>query len=321
MARKKKHEEHENHERWLVSYADFITLLFAFFVVMYSISSVNEGKYRVLSESLNAAFRSSARALNPIQVGQPVRSPQIFAPKASMSPQAIVSSPIRIDIHTPMPNVNSPPLAALQGKEVGGGLEKMSKELEEAFKKLIDDKVVSVRKNPFQLEVEINTQILFQSGSSVLSPSAIPVIKQLSDILDDFNNQVQVEGFTDNQPIRSSIYPSNWELSAGRAATVVRLFAENGITPGRLSSVGYGEFRPITSNDTEAGRARNRRVVIVVKASQYADNQNMMDALRDNIGNVSAPGTIIPAPTSNRAGRPAMIIPVSPEVRAAEELL
>lgn len=304
MARRKKHEEHENHERWLVSYADFITLLFAFFVVMYSISSVNEGKYRVLSDSLMAAFRSSARAMDPIQVGQLARSPRSALP-------AIVEVPKPLDnLRPPIIDIDQyrqsrqaidegedewllsggpgagqgrgsgeaegagAGLGAGQGSGTAGSspeMDAIAADVETSLRELISDGLVTLRRNRLWLEVEINTSILFNSGSVEPSVDAEIVLKRLATLLSAYSNRIQVEGFTDNQPIVSTVYPSNWELSSARAGAVVRLFAQYGIHPRRLASVGYGEFRPIADNSTEEGRSRNRRVVIVIMANLRPD--------------------------------------------------
>jgi chemotaxis protein MotB len=291
MARKKKLEEHENHERWLVSYADFITLLFAFFVVMYSISSVNEGKFRVLSNAMVAAFHTPAKSIAPIQVGKMVRSPHEFAQDVMQAPVAVAPTPIRISLPVPAAvdmepirvdtkgsgMIAHPPQASARHEPSGIAnhgppdathhqVEVIAREVEGALKALINTGKVRVRRSRLWLEVEINTSILFASGSGQLMTDARPVLEKLGGILVPFPNLINVEGFTDNLPISTSVYPSNWELSAGRAATVVRLFAEFGVAPQRMTSIGYGEYRPSGDNATAVGRAANRRVVVVVLA-------------------------------------------------------
>lgn len=271
MARKKKHEEHENHERWLVSYADFITLLFAFFVVMYSMSSVNEGKYRVLSESLNAAFRTSARSMDPIQVGQLARSPRSEAQSMDI-PVPRQNSPIIIETYTPPAQIEEQPAMKVDENEwamdqASQQVNYIANDVEEILEDMITENVVTVYRNRLKLELEINNKVLFTSASALPSPEAETILMTIAQLLKDYPNQIHVEGFADNRPINSPIYPSNWELSSSRAAAVVRLFADYGINPERMASVGYGEFKPVASNDTEEGRAKNRRVVIVVLAN------------------------------------------------------
>lgn len=272
MAKKHKHAEHENHERWLVSYADFITLLFAFFVVMYSISSVNEGKYRVLSESMVAAFRSSARTLEPIQVGELARSPVSPMQTVMSIPRPMPFNPAIMDEKV-YQNVENE-LRALKVDEDDWAMDEAAQQIDEitnevrvALDKLIREDLVTVTQDRLWLEVELNSNFLFSSGSATPSIDAELILMQLAKVLVKHPNQVHVQGFTDNKPIVSQVFPSNWELSSARAGAVVRLFSKYGIEPSRLASVGYGEQKPIASNDTEAGRARNRRVVIVIVAN------------------------------------------------------
>ncbi|ROR34949.1 flagellar motor protein MotD [Inmirania thermothiophila] len=251
--RRRRREEHENLERWLVSYADFITLLFAFFVVMYAVSSVNEGKYRVLSDALAAIFQATPRATAPIQVGEPLRG------------KAPVPEDVRSGVELPVP-----PPAARAGLDLGrAGAEvaRMAEEMRRTLAPLIDQDLVTVRKGDFWLEVEIRNKVLFPSGSARLAPQAEAVLERVAAILRPHPNPIHVEGHTDDVPIRNDLFPSNWELSAARAASVVHLFARAGVAPERMAAIGYGEYRPVAANDTEEGRARNRRVVIVVLAS------------------------------------------------------
>lgn len=284
MARKKAPEEHENHERWLVSYADFITLLFAFFVVLYSMSSVNEGKYRVLSESMIAAFRPTTRSLNPIQVGQLVKSPASKIPEITQVPIPINILPVILSKDFPATDrvansANNERELALVGASYQ--IEYIADDIIDAFESLIDSKQVTVRKDPLWLEVEINSNILFNSGSADLSIDAEEVLNKLGVLLRKYPNRITVEGFTDNLPIQNPIFPSNWELSSARAATVVRLFQGYGVAPERMSSVGYGEYRPSSDNETVAGRASNRRVIVVVMANIQKQGEDIDIAFTD----------------------------------------
>ncbi len=271
MSRKHKHEEHENHERWLVSYADFITLLFAFFVVMYSMSSVNEGKYRVLSESMVAAFKSSARSLQPVQVGELSRSPRSPNTSYQDMPRPINYTPIIINQQAMQSSPNANPMIVDEDEwamdAAGQQIDVIAADVDEALQELVDEDVVQIRRSKLWIEIELRTSFLFASGSAIPSIEAEVILGQLGKVLKEYPNQVHVEGYTDDRPIVSALFPSNWELSSSRAAAVVRLFAVYGLQPQRMASVGYGEFRPIASNETEAGRMRNRRVVIVILAN------------------------------------------------------
>ena len=260
MARKKKHEEHENHERWLVSYADFITLLFAFFVVMYSLSAVNEGKFRVLSESLVAALSSSPQRpqpphVRPVQVGQMVKAPA--APVQRLEPLKAPPTVAPIEMNKPEPPDITPRMQAIRD---------MADAIERAMGPLIKADLLLVRRDSLWIEVEIKTSILFPSGSAQLQAEALPILREIAAILGKFPNAVHVEGFTDNVPINTLAFPSNWELSAARAASVVHLFMQAGMQPERMAAIGLGEYRPIADNSSEEGRNKNRRVVLVVLA-------------------------------------------------------
>jgi len=207
MARKKKQEEHVNHERWLVSYADFITLLFAFFVVMYSISSVNEGKYRVLSDSISSAFDPSERGL-PIKFSNPLKAPIVSRPVQSSS-----------DVSDSSQNLNPSAYGGVEAsKQDKITLKKISTRVEKGLAPLIDKNLVKINKNDLWIEIEIKSSILYPSGSARLQPQAAPVLRKVAKIVSEFDNQIQVEGFTDNVPIDTDEFPSNWELSAARAA-------------------------------------------------------------------------------------------------------
>lgn len=242
MARRKRVEEHQNHERWLVSYADFITLLFAFFVVMYALSSVNEGKYRVLSDSMVNAFRNV-----------PVNS----------SGQTIVSMP-------PMPQQKPNTAIKAQDAAKQKQREKMrniAKDILEVMAPLVEQGKVRVLETSRGVTIEINDSILFSPGQALLQAPSIKAMRAIAEVLAAADFPVTIEGHTDNVPINTPQFPSNWELSAVRATTVLRLFADAGVTADRLTAIGYGETRPVEPNLLADGRARNRRVTILIDSA------------------------------------------------------
>jgi len=243
MRRRRHTEEHENHERWLVSYADFITLLFAFFVVMYSISSINEGKYKVISQALLGVFNDPERSMKPIPIGDE-------QPLSVRPAEPLIKDSEQIDAGLAQNSVDP--------------LKTISDDVRDAFGDLIKSDQMTVRGNELWVEIELNSSLLFGSGDAMPSDKAFDIIEKVANILKPFANPVHVEGFTDNLPIRTAQYPTNWELSSARAASIVRLLAMEGVNPGRMASVGYGEYQPVASNDTAEGRARNRRVVLVI---------------------------------------------------------
>ncbi len=271
MRRRPPPELPENHDRWLVSYADFITLLFAFFVVMYSLSSANDGSYRVLSESIVSAFNKPRQTLDPIQMGELVRSPLAMQETPDTVSMPPVTIPLRADTAEQEPAADAADNAA--------ALDTLSGALSEQVPDALAAKGVNVKRDRFWIEVEINSTLLFPSGSGVLLASAVPILSDLAETLTPVPNRIRVEGYTDNVPIRNALFPSNWELSAARASSVVRLFESSGIDPVRLSAVAFGEQNPVASNDDEAGRAKNRRVVLVILAADARAQDERLQGL------------------------------------------
>jgi chemotaxis protein MotB len=285
MRRKHKHEEHTNHEAWAIPYGDLITLLLAFFVVMYAISSINEGKFRVLSVALLAAFRGTPRTIDPVQMGQKTRGSGADIAMTIVQQSMIDGQPRKMLEAIPMNTAADAsagaaphPGAGRTGQSqpmpadhpIARQLARVADELENSLQGLVEANLVAVRRHEFWLEVEVKTDILFASGEANLSDKAIPALDALAATLVKYPNPVRVEGHTDNRPISTRNYPSNWELSAARAASVVHRFARAGVAPGRLSVIGFGEFRPAQANDSAAGRDANRRVVIVILAGEGA---------------------------------------------------
>jgi len=245
MARKRYEEEEDNHERWLVSYADFITLLFAFFVVMYALSSINEGKYRVLSSALMSAFGRAPVA--PIQAeAQPIAQP-LPPIQRKLSPAAQRGSE-----------------ALRREKEK---LTRVARDILAVMAPLVEQGKVRVTQTSRGVNVEINASVLFAPGDARLSEASSQALTAVAGVLKDDDHEIQVEGHTDGVPIRNALFPSNWELSAVRASTVVRLFIDNGVAERRLTAVGHGPTRPVASNDTAEGRLRNRRVSVMILSS------------------------------------------------------
>ena len=268
--RRRRQEEHENTERWLVSYADFITLLFAFFVVMYAISSVNEGKYRVLSESLSAIFQSKPMSDDPIQIGERPREvlPLPEGPLAPERSDAVgeVEPEEAIETETEAePASQSTPGGAL---DQDGLAQRIADEIAISLQDYIDQDLLKINRVGDRIEIEMKEKMLFSSGKARLSSTALRALRELSKTLVRIPSHLQIEGHTDNVPISTPEFPSNWELSAARAASVVHFLARQGVEPWRMAAVGLGEHRPIAENGDEKGRAVNRRVTVVVVTNQ-----------------------------------------------------
>lgn len=240
MARRKPIEEHDNHERWLVSYADFITLLFAFFVVMYALSSVNEGKYRVLSDSMVSAFRN--------------------VPVNSVGQLSLV-------IPTPAP-VQKPSLASKTQEKLRQKqrqeMRNVAKEILEVMAPLVEQGKVRILETSRGVTIEINDSILFSPGQALIQPPLAKAMQSVAAVLVATDFPITIEGHTDDVPIKNAQFPSNWELSAVRATTVLRLFADAGVAATRLTAIGYADTRPVEPNVLADGRARNRRVSILI---------------------------------------------------------
>lgn len=262
MARRKKPEEHENHERWLVSYADFITLLFAFFVVMYAISSINEGKYKVLSDSIVEAFKSTPTSEKIIYVQAPM--PQGTAERGKPIPQIV---PMQLD-------------AAAQGVEVEKekrreNMKSVASDILKVMEPLVKGGQVKVTESNRGISIEINASLLFEVAKAELNKDSISVLTAVAKVLATDSHQIQVEGHTDNLPMNSPVFPSNWELSTARASSVIRLFAENGVGGNRMVAIGYADYRPVEDNSTPEGRARNRRVTVMILAENQGGVQDV----------------------------------------------
>lgn len=262
MARRRRQQRlsEDNQDRWLVSYADFITLLFAFFVVMYSVSSVNEGKYRILSETLSEAFGEAegeeVGPAPPAQFGDPVRD--------------IVTLPDSLPIKQGEVDPISQEMAEQARKAMikAASQQRVFDELEISLQEYLDRKQINLKKEGDRIEININSEMLFSSGQARLSKGALQALKVVSLSLVPIPNAVQVEGHTDDIPISNFLYPSNWELSAARAASVVHFLSAQGVEPKRLAAVGMGEYRPIQENTTAEGRNANRRVTLLILGAE-----------------------------------------------------
>ncbi|HCZ13856.1 MAG TPA: flagellar motor protein MotD [Accumulibacter sp.] len=242
MARRRREEEHDNHERWLVSYADFITLLFAFFVVMYALSSVNEGKYRILSDSMVSAFRNV-----------PVNS-------AGQLP-LVMPTPVPVPVEKPsLASRTQEPVRQKQREK----MRNVAKDILAVMAPLVEQGKVRVLETSRGVTIEINDSILFSPGQALLQPQLAKAMQSVAEVLVAADFPITIEGHTDDVPISNPQFPSNWELSAVRATTVLRLFAAAGIAPRRLTAIGYADTRPVEPNVLADGRARNRRVSILI---------------------------------------------------------
>ncbi|MEQ1743152.1 MAG: flagellar motor protein MotD [Candidatus Nitrotoga sp.] len=237
MARRVRHKERENHDRWLISYADFITLLFAFFVVMYAISSVNENKYQIFSASLTSAFG-----------------------KQTVKSEAIVPTNEQDLLLKSLVDRRNAKLAEQQQE----AMQDITKNINQVMNALVTDGQVNVMQTNRGVAIEINASALFHQGDAILQGGAINILAEVAKVLEQVDLAIEVEGHTDDIPIKTQQFPSNWELSSARASSVVRLFIEHGLKSRNLKAIGSAANYPVTSNDTADGRARNRRITVTI---------------------------------------------------------
>jgi chemotaxis protein MotB len=254
MSRRKK-SEHANHERWLVSYADFITLLFAFFVVLYASSEVDKRRAARVSAAIHGAFE---------ELG-------VFTGSGADSRPAI---PKEITVKLP----ERENLAAMQSQGSSGGFggdtNRLKHDLEQALGEQIKKREIDIRVTPEGLVVSLREVGFFNSGEATLLTDGQSTLARIAKVLYEKGFQIRVEGHTDNVPIRTSQFKSNWDLSTARATEVVALLVEqHGFDPRQMSAAGYGEYRPLDSNHTEEGRRSNRRVDLVVVAQAPSHEQ------------------------------------------------
>jgi chemotaxis protein MotB len=247
----------QNHERWLVSYADFVTLLFAFFVVLYSSSQVDKRRVGQLALAIQVAFQNmGVFQASTTQVPVDSRQPMPFN-----SVQAIENNPGTTDLG----HIVSPPEGPLSGSPETEDLTALKRELQETLSLQIQRKEVEIRSAREGLVISLREIGFFDSGSAQLKPGSRPAFSRMATILARGNYRMRIEGHTDKIPVHNAQFASNWELSTARATGLVQLFIlQYRFAPARLSAAGYAEYHPVTTNATAEGRAQNRRVDLVV---------------------------------------------------------
>jgi chemotaxis protein MotB len=254
-------EEHENEERWLVSFADMMTLLFCLFMVLFAISSVNTSKFEALQKSLKDAFSGAVldgghSMLNSGSDEKKTKQSAVEPPLPSLRPLTSLNNT----------SAHNSAEAAKQAKQEEQDFQKLKRRVDNLAKKegLAGKVNVTVRRRGLVIQL-LTDKVFFSSGDATLHPEAHRLVSKIGEIVrDERSHPVVVEGYTDSQPIATSRYQSNWNLSGDRAAAVVNDFAKIGVLQARMSVQGYGSQVPIESNSTAEGRAKNRRVEIVL---------------------------------------------------------
>ncbi len=246
-----------NHDRWLVSYADFITLLFAFFVVLYASAQVDQRKIGRLAIAIQVAFQElgvfpASGAPSALTVNEPI-------PLSTL--QSIANTKRNVQVLTSPPVADSPDLSS----EDETNLATLQEELQQALQLEIAAHTVALHREAEGLVISLREFGFFDSGSASLRSSAVPALDRIASILAVRACKLRIEGHTDNIPIHTPQMATNWELSTARATEMVRLLIQHyGFSPQRLSAAGYAQYHPIASNNTIQGRAQNRRVDLVI---------------------------------------------------------
>jgi chemotaxis protein MotB len=255
--KKKNKGEHANHERWLVSYADFITLLFAFFVVLYSSSQVDKRRVGQLALAIQVAFQQMG-------IFQASNSKPALTDTEPM-PFSNVQIVENAERNQALGRLVNSPQGDLTNAPVREVMSNLQSQLTTALSAQIKKHTITVTPTREGIVVSLKEAGFFDSGSATVRPDAIPTISHLIGVVRPFPVHIRIEGHTDNVPIHTARFDSNWELSTARATEIIKLFiAKYDIAPNRLSASGYGEYYPVASNDTPEGRAQNRRVDLVL---------------------------------------------------------
>ena len=267
MRRRMRHkiQKSQHTERWLVSYADYMTIMFAFFVVMYAIAISKNEDFQILSDSLEQVFEKSARQQQ--QVGTGVNGTGILTDRVSPENDILYGESIRKNEQGPELLDGQSETSNIEKKHLGKPLDSLLTKLQSALIDEIRDGEASLELHQDWLIIELSSGMLFSSGSAVAQQRAKQVVSLLKDIIAPVDNYILVRGYTDNEGIRNEMFRSNWELSVARATSVLVELESLGINPARMAIEGYGQYSPFASNDTEQGRAENRKVVDALSTS------------------------------------------------------
>jgi len=257
--RQRRHSvEHDNVDRWLVSYADYMTLLFALFVVLYAMAMVKEKKFETVTESLGRVFQANNERPKNRGHGDDILPVNSSQTKKNLYGNGIldVKGSELVDGETKLSNIEE--------SDIGTNLSSLENKLNKALFDVIESGYAKLKIDGDWLEIQLNSALLFPSGSASPTNSAKAIINVIFGIVGDVNNFVRIRGYTDNQPINNEIFSSNWELSVARATAILRLLQDLTMQPARMAIEGYGQYSPNADNNTEQGRAQNRRVVIAI---------------------------------------------------------
>lgn len=255
-------DENEHLDRWLVSYADYMTLMFALFVVLYALAIIKEEQYDVLSETLGSVFEikgeqgKGVKGDGLLTQNEPVNSEQDLYGQSVL----VDRGPELVDGKTEVANVTN--------QQLGHPLAGLEQALKNALHDLVENGFAEIQSDQEWLTIELKSGLLFVSGSASATQSASVVLKEINRIIGPVNNFIRVRGYTDDRAINTELYASNWELSVARATVALRILQQLNVNPARMAIEGYGQYAPFDDNSTSAGRSNNRKVVIAL--SKYA---------------------------------------------------
>ena len=264
-------------DRWLVSYADYMTLMFALFVVLYSLAIVKEDKYQILSETLGKVFETQPAD------GEGVKGEGILLHNDAVDTEFELYGTALNEEKGPQLVDGDVEVSNITEKKMGNPLSSLEQELKDALFDLEENGYAKIELKDDWLNIELNSGLLFASGSASPTRSAQVILKQINNIIGPVTNFIRVRGYTDDQPINTEFYASNWELSVARATQALKILQSLNIDPRRMAIEGYGQHSPFADNDSEKGRLANRKVVIAL--SKYAldvtdvSEKNNKDAL------------------------------------------
>jgi chemotaxis protein MotB len=258
LKRRRHFVEHDNVDRWLVSYADYMTLLFALFVVLYAMAMVNEEPFETATESIGKVFQANDEL--PKNRGH---GDDILDVNTSKTNKRLYGNGI-LDVAGPELVEGEVTLSNVSDSEVGTNLTSLEKELHTALYELIESGFAQLQIDGDWLEIELNSGLLFPSGSSSATKNAKAILAVIYDVIGSSSNFIRIRGYTDDQPINTEFFSSNWELSVFRATAILRGLEELTLDPARMAIEGYGQYYPREDNNTAQGRAQNRRVVIAI---------------------------------------------------------
>ena len=294
MRRRMRHttQKSQHTERWLVSYADYMTIMFAFFVVLYAIAISKNEDFQILSDSLEQVFEKSARKQE--QAGTGVNGTGILTDRVTPENDILYGESIRKDEQGPELLDGQSETSNIDKKHLGKPLDSLLTKLQSALIDEIRDGEASLELHQDWLIIELSSGMLFSSGSAVAQQRAKEVVALVKEIIAPVDNYIRVRGYTDNEGIRNEMFRSNWELSVARATSILVELESLGINPARMAIEGYGQYSPFASNDTAQGRAENRKVVVAL--SKYGlppepkqNNDQPMDVAPEEPAEIELP--------------------------------